>query len=151
VRKICLALSQTVALVLALLAVCGGTQAQATKTPASRTLSSRRARSCTKDKQCPSGQRCGFMADCQSKGKCVVPSRKTSCIDPAGRCGCNGRPVDIFCAVGSRTAYTSAPVNAVGRCPRPCTEDLGCTSGLACQNGFCTEPYDVLSEEPTLQ
>lgn len=31
-----------------------------------------------------------------SKGKCVVPSGKTWCIDAAGRCGCDGRPADVL-------------------------------------------------------
>ncbi len=96
--------------------------------------------SCTIDAQCPSGQRCGFTLGCESKGKCIVPSGKSWCIDPAGRCGCNGRPVDIFCGVSSRTEYTSTPANAVGPCPRPCTQESGCgNTGLVCQNGLCVK------------
>jgi hypothetical protein len=96
--------------------------------------------SCKKDSRCPFRQRCGFTSGCESKGKCIVPSGNTSCIDPGGRCGCDGRPVDIFCRVGSRIEFTSAPVNAVGPCPRPCTKELGCGSRLVCEKGFCIEP-----------
>lgn len=64
-----------------------------------------------------------------------------SLIDPGGRCGCDGRPVDIFCEVGSRTEYTSAPTNAVGSpCPKNCSEQLECGAGLVCQKGVCAEP-----------
>ena len=78
---------------------------------------------CTKDAQCPSGQRCGFrLSGCESKGKCVFPKHSPFCIDtPAGRCGCDGRPVDVFCgatAEGMRE-YTAAPANSLGPCPRP--------------------------------
>ena len=124
--KICLPLGRRVALVLWLVASCHHTQAQTTKTATSKTLGSREAVSCTKDAQCPSGQRCGFTGGCESKGKCIVPSRDNHCIDPGGRCGCDGRPVDIFCAVGSRTEYASAPTNAVGPCPKTCSEHLEC-------------------------
>ena len=141
VGKICLPLAQSVALLLSLVAGCGNTEAQATKTRTSKTQSSHTAVSCTKDSQCPSGQRCGFTGGCESKGKCIVPSKTNHCIDPGGRCGCDGRPVDIFCGLGSRTEFTSAPVNAVGPCPRPCTEELGCgSSGLVCDKGFCVKP-----------
>src|SRR4029077_805120 len=61
-------------------------------------------------------------------------------VDTGGRCGCDGRPVDIFCAVGSRTEYASAPTNAVGPCPKTCSEKLECGSGLVCQKGFCVKP-----------
>ena len=126
-RSTCLLSVSAVALVLWLLA-CGNARAQTTGT----------ALSCTKDAECPSGQRCGFTSGCKSKGKCVVPSHDAHCIDPGGRCGCDGRPVDIFCAVGSRTEYTSAPTDAVGPCPRPCTRELSCgKTGLVCRNGVC--------------
>ena len=141
--KACSPLVYGLALVLSFVAGCGNTQAQTTKTTStSKTRGTLRAVSCAKDAQCPSGQRCGFTFGCESKGKCIVPSRTPSCIDPGGRCGCDGRPVDIFCAVGSRTEFTSAPANAVGPCPRPCTEKLGCGSGfgLICQKGFCVKP-----------
>jgi len=126
-RSTCLLSASAVALVLWLFA-CGNAWAQTTGT----------ALSCTKDVECPSGQRCGFTSGCKSKGKCVVPSHDAHCIDPGGRCGCDGRPVDIFCAVGSRTEYTSAPTDAVGPCPRPCTRELSCgKTGLVCRNGVC--------------
>jgi hypothetical protein len=135
-------------LVLWLVAACDNTQAQATKTASSKTRGTHGAVGCTKDTQCPSGQRCGFTSGCESKGKCIVPSKTPSCIDPGGRCGCDGRPVDILCAVGSRTEYTSAPANAVGLCPRPCTEELGCGagSGLVCQKGFCVKTQRVFPD-----
>ena len=78
--------------------------------------------SCTKDPQCSSGQRCGFTSGCESKGKCVVPTHSPFCIDtPGGRCGCDGRPVDIFCGTTDEgmNEYTSAPANSLGPCPRP--------------------------------
>ena len=77
---------------------------------------------CTKDAQCPSGQRCGFTSGCESKGKCVVPAHSPFCIDtPGGRCGCDGRPVDIFCGASAEgmAEYTAAPANSLGPCPRP--------------------------------
>jgi len=71
---------------------------------------------CTKDAQCPSGQRCGFRSSgCESKGKCVVPAHSPFCIDtPGGRRGCDGRPVDIFCGATEEglNEYTSAPANS---------------------------------------
>jgi len=97
-----------------LIAGCGIAETRAPK-PGTAVVRTER---CSDDSQCPSGQRCGFTSGCKSRGKCVVPSEKNSCIDPGGRCGCDGRPVDIFCAVGSRKEYTSAPTNAVGPCPR---------------------------------
>ena len=135
--KICLPLF---VLILSLVVACGNTEAQATKTSTSKTQSSHTAASCTKDSQCPSGQRCGFSGGCTSKGKCIVPSGNTSCIDPGGRCGCDGRPVNIFCGVGSWVEFTSAPTNAVGGCPKPCTDDWACISGLVCQKGICVKP-----------
>jgi len=77
------------------------------------------AKSCEKDSDCSSGQRCGFTSGCKRKGRCVVPSHDSHCIDPGGRCGCDNRPVDMFCAVGSMTEFSSAPVETVGPCPRP--------------------------------
>lgn len=128
-----------VALVLWLGAACGQTIAQ-TRTETSGVQPSQAAKACSKVSQCPSGQRCGFTSGCNKKGKCVVPSHHSHCFDPGGRCGCDGRPVDIFCAVGSTTEFASAPVNAVGPCPRPCTTEKECRPGLACQNGFCIKP-----------
>ena len=72
--------------------------------------------SCATDTGCPSGQRCGFPLGCESKGKCIVPSGKTWC-NPANHCGCDGRPVNVFCGAGSATGeYTSAPAT-VDPCP----------------------------------
>ena len=138
--KSCLASAYGVALGLWFVVACANTNAQTTTTGGSNVRASHNVASCKKDSECPSGQRCGFTGGCESKGKCIVPSRDSHCIDPGGRCGCDGRPVDIFCAVGSRTEFTSAPVDAVGPCPRPCTKELGCGSRLVCQNGFCTKP-----------
>jgi hypothetical protein len=140
-EKIWLPLANIVALLLSLVAASGNTEAQVTKTSNPKTQNSHVAVSCTKNSQCPSGQRCGFSGGgCERKGKCILPSKTTHCIDPGGRCGCDGRPVDIFCEVGSRTLYTSAPVNAVGPCPKRCTEGSECPSGLVCQKGFCAMP-----------
>ena len=139
-RKIFPASAQILALLLCLIAVCGNTQAQTAKIGVPKTQGSQSALSCTKDVGCPSGQRCGFTSGCKSKGKCIVPSRDAHCIDPGGRCGCDGRPVDIFCEVGSRTEYASAPTNAVGPCPKTCSEQRECGSGLVCQKGFCVKP-----------
>ena len=139
-RKISLSLVHILALVLCLTAACGNTHAQIAKTGTSKTQGSQAALSCTKDAECASGQRCGFTSGCPSKGKCIVASKVGHCIDPGGRCGCDGRPFDIFCAVGSRTEYASAPTNGVGPCPKTCREQLECGSGLVCQNGFCTKP-----------
>ena len=129
-----------VALGLWLIVACANTNAQTLTTGDSNVQGSHKLASCKKDSECPSGQRCGFTGGCESKGKCMVPSRDNHCIDPGGRCGCDSRPVDIFCAVGSRTEYTSAPTNAVGPCPKTCSEQLECGSGLVCQKGFCVKP-----------
>src|SRR5438552_1116708 len=109
--KICLRLTYNLSLVLSLVAAFSNIQAQTTKASTSNTRGAHRAVSCTKDCPCPSGQRCGFTSGCNSKGKgkCIVPSKTSHCIDPGGRCGCDGRPLDVFCEVGSRAEYTSAP------------------------------------------
>ena len=140
VGKFCLGSAYAVALVLWLGVACCNTNAQTTKTGGSNSRGSHKVVGCNKDSQCPSGQRCGFSSGCEGKGKCVVPSGNASCIDPGGRCGCDGRPVDIFCAVGSRTEFTSAPVDSVGPCPRTCTEEVGCGTRLVCEKGFCVKP-----------
>jgi hypothetical protein len=139
-EKSCSASAYCAALVLWFAVACGNIHAQTTTTSGSNSPGSHKVVSCKKDSQCPCGQRCGFTSGCESKGKCVVPSGKASCVDPGGRCACDGRPVDIFCAVGSRTEFTSAPVDSVGPCPRPCTKELGCGSRLVCEKGFCTKP-----------
>lgn len=139
-RKSWLPFACGVVLLLLVIAACGNAEAQTTKPSTSKTRSSHTTVSCTQDSQCPSGQRCGFTGGCGNKGKCVVPSHDSHCIDPGGRCGCDGRPVDIFCAVGSPTEFSSAPVNAVGGCPRPCSDVTECPSGLVCQKGLCLKP-----------
>ena len=137
--KICLPMAQCGALFLWFLS--GNIEAQSTRTGSSKSETSPTVLSCTTDTQCPSGQRCGFTSGRSRKGKCVVPSRDGHCLDPGGRCGCDGRPVDIFCAVGSRMEYTSAPACFVGPCPRTCTEESGCgQTDLVCQKGVCVKP-----------
>jgi hypothetical protein len=140
VSMICLSPTHILALCLCILAGCVNIQAQSITANTPTTHSTQKALNCTKDSQCPSGQRCGFVGGCKSKGKCVVPSGNSSCIDPGGRCGCDGRPVDIFCAIGSHTEFTSAPVNAVGPCPKSCTDNSECISGLLCKKGLCLKP-----------
>lgn len=138
-RKTCLPLAQCVALVLWILSS-GNMEAQSTRTGSSKSQTSPAVLSCTTEAQCPSGQRCGFTGR-NRKGKCVVPSHDGHCLDPGGRCGCDGRPVDIFCAVGSRMEYTSAPACFVGPCPITCTEESGCgKTDLVCQKGVCVKP-----------
>jgi len=139
-RKISLSLAPILALVLCLIAACGSTQSQNAETGTAKTQGSQAALKCTKDAECLSGQRCGFTSGCKSKGKCIVRSKTGHCIDPGGRCGCDGRPVDMFCEVGSRTEYASAPTNAVGPCPKTCSEQSECGSALVCQKGFCVKP-----------
>src|SRR5258707_12531541 len=129
--KSCLASAYGVALGLWFVVACANTNAQTTTTGGSNVRASHNVASCKKDWECPSGRRCGFTGGCESRGKCIVPSRDSHCIDPGGRCGCDGRPVDIFCAVGSRTELTSAPVDAVGPGSRPCPKELGCRSRCA--------------------
>jgi hypothetical protein len=129
------------ALVLFFIAGCGNAQAQKPKPGISKAQGLHGVLSCTKDAGCPSNQRCGFTSGDKSRGKCVVPSHNAHCIDPGGRCGCDGRPVDIFCAVGSPAEYTSAPACFVGPCPRPCTQESECgKTGLVCQKGVCVKP-----------
>jgi len=140
-RKISPSSAHVFAFVLFLIAGCGNAQAQTTKTGISKAEGLQGALSCSKDAECPSNQRCGFRSGGKSRGKCVVPSHDAHCIDPGGRCGCDGRPVDIFCAVGSRTEYTSAPACFVGPCPRTCTQKSECgKTGLVCQKGVCVKP-----------
>ena len=111
----------------------------ATITVAENTNSSQNGASCKKDSDCPSGRRCGFTGatGCVGNGTCVVEKAGINCYDPGGRCGCDGRPVELFCAAGSSTEFASAPVGAVGPCPRPCTDDAGCPSSLVCRKGIC--------------
>jgi hypothetical protein len=109
---------------------------------------SHRVTNCKTDSECPSSQRCGFtgVTGCEGSGTCVVPVAGAACIDPGGRCGCNGQPVDLFCAAGSSTEFSSAPVGSVGPCPRPCTEDTGCPSHLVCRKDICVEPQSGRSD-----
>lgn len=80
---------------------------------------SRDLRSCKSDSECPSGQRCGFTGrtGCEGSGTCIIEKAGASCADPGGRCGCDGQAVDVFCAVGSSSEFTSAPAPYVGPCP----------------------------------
>jgi len=127
------------ALLVWVVVVLGNAQAQ-TSTSSISNRGSNKVVVCKKDSECPSGQRCGFSAP-KSKGKCVVPSHDARCIDPGGRCGCDGGVVDIFCAVGSRTEYTSAPACFIGGCPKTCTEEADCgKTGLVCRKGVCVKP-----------
>jgi hypothetical protein len=50
---------------------------------------------------------------CESEGKYIVPSRTSSCLDPGGRPGCDGRSVNIFCGVRSRTVRAGVPQHLV--------------------------------------
>ena len=140
-KKIPPSLPVVFAFVLFFIASHGNVQAQATKAGTSTLQGSQAVSSCTSDAECPSGQRCGYTSGSKSKGKCVVPSHDAHCIDPGGRCGCDGRQVDIFCAVDSQVEYTSAPACFVGACPRTCTKESGCgKTGLVCQKGVCVKP-----------
>ena len=133
--------------VLWLLAACGNnaTRVSLAKTAATRaedTQSSQHATSCKRDSDCPSGKRRGFTGatGCEGSGTCVVAVAGAACADPGGRCGCDGQPVDLFCAAGSSTEFASAPVGSVGPCPKSCTEDAGCPSHLVCRKGICVQP-----------
>jgi hypothetical protein len=139
-RKSSLSLAHIIPLLVCLVAAWGNAQEKTAKAGTAKTQGSQVALNCTASAECPSGQRCGFTSGCKSKGRCVIPSHAAHCIDPGGRCGCDGRPVDIFCKVGSRTEYTSAPTNALGPCPKPCSEQIQCRTGLVCQKGFCIKP-----------
>jgi len=137
-----------------LLAACGNgaTSVPPTKTTvtagAENTQSSQHGASCRKDSECPSRQRCGFTGatGCEGSGTCVVEKAGASCADPGGRCGCDGQPVDLFCAVGSSTEFASAPVGSVGPCPIPCTENAGCPHHLVCRKGTCAQPQSGRSD-----
>jgi hypothetical protein len=96
--------------------------------------------SCTKDSQCPAGQRLRVFGRVGSKGKCVAPTGNNPCIDPGGRCGCDGRTVHISCAVDSRTEFASASVDSVGPFPKPCTDKSECISGLLRQKRWGLKP-----------
>ena len=118
----------------------GDAEAQTTTSGVSNVRGSNNVTTCKKDSECPSGQRCGFNGS-SSKGKCVAPSHDGHCFDPAGRCGCDGRPVDVFCAVDSRREYTSAPTCFIGACPRTCIEQSDCgKTGLVCRKSVCVKP-----------
>ena len=138
------ALAHLLTLVVWLFAAFRNAGCQTTNANGPNNRTSHTAVSCTKDSQCPSGQRCGFTGGCESKGRCVVPSNDSHCIDPGGRCSCDGRPVHIFCAAGSRTEFTSAPVNAVGPCPRPCTAESGSDRRV-----WCVRRASASSGKPT--
>ena len=133
-----------------LLAACGNGATRvppaktALTTGAKNTQSSQHGASCKKDSDCPSGQRCGFTGamGCEGSGTCVVAVAGAACADPGGRCGCDGQPVDLFCAAGSSTEFASAPVGSVGPCPKTCTEDAGCPSHLVCRKGICVPPQN---------
>ena len=110
---------------------------------------SRGAASCKSDSECPSSQRCGFtgVTGCEGSGTCVVAAAGAACLDPGGRCGCDGQPVDLFCAAGSSAEFSSAPIGSVGPCPRPCTEDSGCPSHLVCRKDICVEPQSAITRK----
>ena len=136
-----------------LLAACGNSAsrvplARTAATRAGNTQSSRHGMSCKRDSECPSGQRCGFTgaAGCEGSGTCVVAAAGGACADPGGRCGCDGKPVDLFCAAGSSTEFASAPVGSVGPCPRTCTDDAGCSPRLVCRKGICVQPQNGRSD-----
>ena len=132
--------SFAVALLVWVVLVLGNAPAQTTTSGVSNIQGSSKVIACNKDSECPSGQRCGFSGS-KSKGKCVVPSHDGHCLDPGGRCGCDGRPVDVFCAVGSRTEFTSAPTCFIDGCPKTCTEESDCgKTGLVCRKGVCVKP-----------
>src|SRR5258708_2730843 len=118
--KSCLASAYGAALGLWFVVASANTNAQTTTTGGSNVRGSHKVASCKKDSACPSGQRCGFTGGCESKGKCIVPSRDNHCIDPGGRCGCDGRPVDIFLCSGF--AYRIR----IGshKCSRPVSENV---------------------------
>ena len=129
-----------VALFVSIVVVFGYAQAQTTTSGVSKIQASSNVTVCNKDSECPSGQRCGFSGS-KSKGKCVVPSHDGHCLDPGGRCGCDGRPVDVFYAAGSRTEFTSAPTCFIDGCPKTCTEESDCGKmGLVCRKGVCVKP-----------
>jgi hypothetical protein len=127
-----------------LLAACsnGTTNVPPAKTVATagveNTQSSQHGASCKKDANCPSGQRCGFTGamGCEGSGTCVVEKAGGNCFDPGGRCGCDGQPVDLFCAVGSSTEFASAPVGFVGGCPKPCTRMQSVHPETTCHSSF---------------
>jgi hypothetical protein len=132
-----------------LLAACGNDAsrvpvATTTTTRAENTQRSRHETSCKKDSDCPSGRRCGFTGamGCEGSGTCVVAVAGGACVDPGGRCGCDGKPVDLFCAEGSSTEFASAPVGSVGPCPISCRDDAGCSPRLVCREGICVQPHN---------
>ena len=132
-----------------LLTACGSHSTSIPPAPTADATETRNIRSsdsaarCKSDSECPSGRRCGFTGaiGCEGYGTCVVPGG-SACFDPGGRCGCDGRPVDLFCAKGSSSEFASAPVGFVGPCPIPCTEGGACPPRLVCENGFCGKPQD---------
>ena len=80
---------------------------------------------------------------CKGKGKCVVPSRPVSCIDPGGRCVAMVAPVDVFCEVGCTGRIHIGARKRSGAVSRDrdrrnyaCGD--GCCSGF--QKGSCVKP-----------
>jgi len=126
---------------LSLLVACSGSTPVSPPRTVRTTRNDNGVPGCKSNSECPAGQRCGFTgaADCEGSGTCVVAVAGAACIDPGGRCGCDGQPVDLFCAAGSSTEFSSAPVGSVGPCPRPCSEDEGCPSHFVCRKGICVD------------
>jgi len=134
---------------LSLLTACSGSApiSRITVTRNDKTSLSHGVINCKSNSECPAGQRCGFTGatGCEGSGTCVVAVAGSACIDPGGRCGCDGQPVDLFCVAGSSTEFSSAPVASVGPCPRPCSQDEGCPSHLVCRKGICVHSSNARS------
>jgi hypothetical protein len=99
---------------------------------------------CRMDSECAKGSQCAFtLAEgCTAPGTCVVPITSPYCIDPGGRCGCNGQPLQVFCTACSLNEYAFFPVAYIGECPIPCSTVSPCPGGFVCENEFCVTVSD---------
>jgi hypothetical protein len=84
------------------------------------------AASCQDDRDCPAGKSYGYPVQdgCAAVGECVENNcAGSSCITPAGTCGCDGQyavPVRAERGAGFlKLLYTSRPYRGIGPCYRP--------------------------------
>jgi hypothetical protein len=112
--------------------------------PDAQTPQSDAGGSCTRDSDCPDGNRCAFSAAeacgwdgqrCKT-GKCMVPvgPRKCSEVSTVTACGCDGAPVSWTgeCGAVFPEGFAPVPFAHLGACAPACTSPSDCAAGEAC-------------------